>query len=157
MYPTKDKQTFRWVRIMPLGGFWVMSGKPGCHKPVPIRFGVDTCTFCKRVINDRKLACEWITSDRKVLRFDSVDCMIAHMKSYNESDDISSVWVSDYTQIDHWIPAERAVYLYKTTLKTTMGSLISAYAAEEVARSMQKLIGGTVLNWQDLIKSVSDR
>lgn len=152
IYPSKGQHTFRWIGIMPLGGFWVMSGKPGCHKPVPIRYGTDTCSSCKLDINDRKLACEWITADGKPYRFDSIACMVSFLNGLTETDDRSSAWVSDFTQTDHWIPAEKAIYLHNTSLKANTVNVISAYANDELARSIQQLSGGIIMNWQEIRK-----
>jgi len=67
-------------RLLPLF-FLLLLLFAGCRPkgPVAIEYGQDICAFCKMIIADPRFGAEVITKTGKVYKFDSVECMVAHI------------------------------------------------------------------------------
>ncbi|SFV29173.1 nitrous oxide reductase accessory protein NosL [Thermoflavifilum thermophilum] len=126
--------------IFPVCIMWLMIAcKP---KPEPIKYGYDSCDFCRMTIVDKRFGGELITSKGKVYKFDSIDCLDSFYHSAHES--FAYVLFVDYNQPGTLIPAKDAYLLYSPQLHSPMGEGVAAFTDKQQAEEMQKKYGGEI-------------
>lgn len=116
----------------------------------PIKLNVDQCAFCKMNIADGKFASEIITTKGRVYKFDDLHCMIGYLD--DNSADIKSHFVNQYTADNILIPAETAFYLKGGTISSPMRGNIAAFANEEEANLFKNKFEATSVSWNEIKK-----
>lgn len=89
-----------------------------------IALGVATCVECRMLITDARFGAVAVTSTGKHLDFDSVDCLLEHLRN-NPSLETKSVWVADAGSRGALIPAEEALFVRDGALRPPMGTTVS--------------------------------
>lgn len=121
------------------------------YKPEPIEYGKDVCSHCSMAIVEKPFGTELITKQGKIEKFDSIECLAAYLlKSMVKSDNISSIWVTDYYNNDKFIDAEKAFYIHSKTIRSPMGMFLSAYKSQEVAIKTMNDFDGKIMNWEEV-------
>lgn len=118
-------------------------------EPQPINYGSDACHFCKMNIVDNQHAAQFITSKGKCYKFDAIECMLNHMKGFNEVP-IDMSLICDYSKPGNLIDAETATFLVSQHIPSPMGGFLSGFSSEEAAISMQKEATGELFTWEQL-------
>ncbi|MCU0418335.1 MAG: nitrous oxide reductase accessory protein NosL [Cyclobacteriaceae bacterium] len=121
-------------------------------KPEPIRFGNDTCHFCKMTIMDYKFGGELVTKRGKVYKFDDINCL-AHFyhADYEPTEDFIHKLVIDYANPGHFLEAETAFYVKSDRIRSPMASEIAAFADEATMTKFKAQWGGIYLTWQEVL------
>jgi copper chaperone NosL len=102
-------------------------------KPEPISDG-DMCSFCKMAISEKRFAAEIITEDEEVLKFDDIGCLLRYRQRAGNGLKSAAVYVTDYDSRE-WLKADDAFFVKSKTIKTPMGSGITAFADQSKAGS----------------------
>jgi copper chaperone NosL len=126
----------------------------GCSREaVPVRYGQDECAFCKMTLVDQRFGAELVTAKGKVLIFDDLACLFRHQRANPApAGNGARVFVIDFAQPAHLVPAEAAHYLLDDRLRSPMGGGIAAFgqAAEREQSQRQLGGGGRLLRWAEL-------
>jgi copper chaperone NosL len=98
---------------------------------------------------DQQHASQLVTKKGKVFKFDSIECMMYHLKNV-EAADLELYRVNDYDQPGELIDATRAIYLISEGIPSPMGENLSAFRYGENAEKAQEDHGGNLFIWQEL-------
>ncbi len=123
----------------------------GCSiSPKPIEYGSDGCHFCSMTIVDRQHAAQIVTEKGKPFKFDASECMMNHLKEVDDST-VALFLVNDYNHPGELIDATQATYLISENIPSPMGEFLTAFASSEDAQEAQKVNGGELLSWDELL------
>lgn len=125
-----------------------------CEKnPQPINYYNEDCANCEMTISDPKYGAELITQKSKVYKFDSIECLISYMNDFN-TEEIHSMWVTDFSNPENLIDAEKAFYLKSDELKSPMGLNVCAFKNLEELNAVKQKHDGIILKWNELLNFV---
>jgi copper chaperone NosL len=123
--------------------------------PKPIKIGKEACSYCKMTIADTHFGAEIITTTGKTYKFDDMHCFNSFLKeNIVPQNNIKSMYVVNYCGNHNLIKVDENVLLYKCDLlQSPMNGNIAAFDnRDSLAVVMNKIQGGMVLNWDELIK-----
>ncbi len=124
-------------------------------KPEAIRYGSDNCAYCKMMITDQRYGSEVVSQTGKNYKFDSIECMAAYILTKKiPSEQIYSLWVTNFGVPKQLIKAKPAVYLRSKDLHSPMGLNLSAFKSKELAEKVQRLYTGELMSWDDVLSYV---
>lgn len=127
-------------------------------KPEPIRFGYDLCMYCKMMISDRRYGGELVTRKGKIYKFDSAECLSGWcLTETTKPDDIYSLWVVEFDHPEILINAYQAVYLQSKDLRSPMGLNFTAFSDSSMAKKVEQLYIGSLLDWVEVQKEVKNQ
>lgn len=132
--------------------FAVMFALSSCNNgPVPIVAGTDNCDYCKMSVADARFGAEVLSKKGKAWKFDDVHCLIAFIKEGRvKNEDIQEVYFTRFDGKNELMPSTAALLMYSETLRTPMGSNITAFADRgSFDAAKQKFIGKEV-TWKEL-------
>lgn len=121
-------------------------------EPQPIDYGEDYCAYCKMTIVDRQHAAELVTKKGRVYKFDAIECMLNYLDNDGTQAAFAHLLVNDYFAPGRLLSAQAAYYLISEAVPSPMGAYLSGFAQEQAARDLQQEKGGTVYNWENLLK-----
>ncbi|MDQ7040374.1 MAG: nitrous oxide reductase accessory protein NosL [Rhodothermus sp.] len=121
---------------------------PTPDRPPIIRFGYDTCDYCRMLISEPRYAATLRTTDGQERRFDDIGCLLHYLQEHPETAD-AYIWVSDYLE-EHWLRASQAFFVRSDRLITPMGYGIIAVADTLTADSLARTLGGTLSRFATL-------
>jgi copper chaperone NosL len=107
-------------------------------------------------IVDKTHAAQYVTKKGKQFKFDSIECMVNDLSEKNE-DEMSIIFVANYTNPGEMIDAQTASYLISTAIKSPMGANLSAVSTTEKADELQQKYSGDIYTWQTLKQRLSDK
>lgn len=123
----------------------------GVTGPVPLAWNEATCTHCHMTLADQRFGAEIITTRGRALPFDDAGCAAKHLVTgETPANEVSSVWVIDYTRPDSLLAADSAVYVRSADFHTPMGSGVVAAPDSAAARQLATEHQGTVLTWREV-------
>ncbi len=122
---------------------------PMSDRPPIIRFGYDTCDYCRMLISEPRYAATLRTPDGQERRFDDIGCLLHYLHEHPEEADGAYIWVHDYLQ-DRWHRASQAFFVRSDRLITPMGYGIIATADTLTADSLARTLGGTLTRFATL-------
>lgn len=126
--------------------FIALSGCQSGDRTPTIRYGEESCAYCRMIINEASFAAAFENEAGEIKKYDDIGCMVlaqAHEKT-------KRIWVSDYANPGQWLNAEKAFYVYSKDLKTPMGDGILAVDSESTAQMEAKNRGGRPLRFHEL-------
>ena len=112
----------------------------------------ESCHHCKMLIKDELHAAQIINTDNKVLKFDSVECLVNNI-SFNDKYDYKEIYVSDYGNSGELISAENAFYLKSDAIKSPMGANLSAFNSKKEAEKYKNSKEDKIYNWDQLTET----
>lgn len=126
----------------------------GVTGPVPLEWNEAGCTHCHMTLADRRYGAEIITTNGRALVFDDAGCAAEALATRELGvDEVSSVWVIDFTHPDSLIDANSATFVRSKEFKTPMGSGVIATSDPVRADSLARAVGGELLDWPQLLAS----
>lgn len=142
--------------LLSISSFFIIVSCSG--EPEPINYGEDHCSYCEMKIMDKKFGSELVSKKGKIYKFDSVECLAAFVNEGEtvKSDNISSMWVTDYLNPENFLTAENSVYYVGKNIKSPMGLYISAFQTEEKLLSVTNTDEGKKLNWSNIKEYVKE-
>lgn len=121
-------------------------------RPAHVHLGADECAHCRMVITDRRFAAQLLTDRGRAYLFDSIECLAAFARSGQVPEERAhSLLVTDFPSADGWIDARTATFLRSPSVQSPMGSGLTAHATEHGAREHQRLVGGEILGWEEVL------
>lgn len=125
------------------------------NTPEPINYGKDECEHCRMMITDNKYGAEAVTDKGKILKFDSIECLIEYALEKNMVGDASqSFLVTDFSKPPELIDAKTAFFVHNSNFRSPMELNVSALGSEKELTSFLTLNGGRKLSWVEVIELV---
>ena len=106
------------------------------------------CTHCNMVIKDKLHNSEAILSNKKIIYFDAIECLLNYTKDKKETS-FFKLSVADYTN-GNLIDAKTATYLISDLIKSPMGANLSAFKNKKEALKIKKNKTGKLFTWQEI-------
>lgn len=135
----------------------VVSVSCGEPEPRPLMAGVDTCADCLMVLDAGGHGAEIVARTGKVYAFDSVECMVNHLSTEMSEADVASAWVTDFSEPERLVPADRAFYLVSLTLSSPMGLGVTAFGRAEDRDGAVHAFGGDPADWSEVRALVASK
>ncbi|MBW7886843.1 MAG: nitrous oxide reductase accessory protein NosL [Bacteroidetes bacterium] len=131
----------------------------GCSThPSPIQYGQDECEHCRMLITDNRYGAEIVTDKGKVLKFDSIECLIKYALAKSIiADGKQKFFVTDFLKPETFTNPQSAFYIQNENFRSPMGLNVSAFGAKEEAQKFLQENGGTPMSWVDVIELVRQR
>ncbi len=128
----------------------------GCSpSPDPIKYGQDQCAYCRMTIADARFSAQIVLKTGKNFKFDAIECMVWFVQEGRvDTAKIHQVLVADFSSPGRMIDGHTAWYLHSDQVKSPMSGNLAAFPSREVALQFQQKLGGRLLRWQDLLKTV---
>ncbi|NND72283.1 MAG: hypothetical protein HKN43_11980 [Rhodothermales bacterium] len=125
----------------------------GCARgPEPIHYGEDQGANCRMTIVDERFGSEIVTTTGKVYKFDSIECLANYISSGSlSSDQIASVWVTDFNAPGTLIEAETATFVKTNAVHTPMGAGLVAYRVTSDAAPILREPESYSMTWSELL------
>ncbi len=116
-------------------------GEPAPAGPKPIAIGIDECAWCRMLIDEERLAAQFVSADGRASSFGEVGCLVAWMTAHSDATGMPFVRTAD---AGDWRPAAAARYATGAE-RTPMQFDVTAYAASPPAAD-----GVLVETWDQL-------
>lgn len=131
----------------------ILSSLASCsHGPEPIVVGKDTCSHCKMIIVDSKFACELITKQFKVYKYDDLSCMKAMVQGQRDISQEARLYVMDYLNSGRLLPRNQASLFSSPSYRGPMGGTIIAIAQNITAADSNGLDLSNTISWDQLLQ-----
>lgn len=132
----------------------ISCSKPG---PTPIIYGTDLCDYCDMTIADKAFGTELVTKKRKVLKYDSIECLAAaEVKGALDSVQVHSRWVTDFGNPEVFLTVDQAIIVATDRQKSPMGIGLVAVAEQAVAEVLIDQKGGRMVSWEETKQLVAE-
>ncbi|GMV54051.1 MAG: hypothetical protein D8M52_04330 [Chlorobi bacterium] len=128
-----------------------------CSEPAPrgINYDKEQCASCKMGITDQKFGAEIVTKKGKIFVFDAPECMINYIQAGTvSSDDVHSLWVTNFLEPGTLIKAETACYLHSDMIHSPMTLDVAAFKDSATCEKVRLNFAGDVLNFDAVRKLV---
>ena len=124
----------------------------GCHardprRPPIIRYGQETCAWCRMLISEEPFAAALVFGD-DVEKFDDLGCLVRAWAARPRPQ--ARVWVHDQRSMA-WIDGRTATYVASPEGASPMGSGLFAFADVAVARAAAARVSGRVVKFDELV------
>lgn len=127
-----------------------------CQKhPEAINYYNEDCANCQMTISDNRFGAELITKKGKILKFDSIECLVSYYYNFHNND-VESLWVTDFNNPPNMIKTTEAFFLKSDKIQSPMGLNISAFSKKEDLTNIKSKYGGQEYKWDDLIELVKN-
>jgi len=135
-----------------VGMLAVLVAACGVAGPEPLGWNEVACAHCHMTLADRRFGAEIVTTRGRMLQFDDAGCVAEHLSTRAIGlDEVSSIWVIDYTRPDTLIDATTAHFAQSEAFRTPMGSGLAATADRATADSLALATGGKVHTWDEVL------
>jgi copper chaperone NosL len=111
--------------------------------PRPIALGIDECAWCRMLIDEERLAAQFVAADGRASAFGEVGCLLAWMAANRGA--VGAAFVRTLDAAD-WRAASAAQYA-TGALRTPMRFDVTAYAAPVDGRE-----GVATGSWDELLR-----
>lgn len=137
-------------KLLPFSLIMMLSFGSCKHEMRPINYGKDNCEQCRMTVMNPQFAAAMLTSKGKIYTFDAGECMVRYVKAngFNEKD---QYFMSDYSKPGTLIDATKSAYLHGDSIQSPMGGNLATFSDAASAHSVQKVLGGEILSWTQLI------
>lgn len=117
----------------------------------PIRYGTDSCDFCKMLIMDNRSGAEIVTQKGKVYKFDDINCLVLYIDG-NISDESILVHrlVTDYNGTAQMVEVDDAFFVHSESLRTPMASQVAAFLLEDDRNAFLAANEGNPKTWSEV-------
>jgi copper chaperone NosL len=104
-------------------------------------------------ITDNKFAAEIVTTQGKVFKFDSIECLFNYKHSaMDEKIKIHSEWVNDFSNPGQLIDLTKAHFLYNDVIRSPMGLNVLSFSSKNDLIKTQKEYGGKELTYNEVME-----
>jgi len=104
-------------------------------------------------IMDHRYGAELVTQKGKVFTFDAAECLINYLYQHEDLiQNASYTLVTSYTEPDHLIAANSAIFLVSKEMPSPMGAYLTAFSNRDVAEEYQLKKGGKLYSWDELFR-----
>lgn len=121
-------------------------------EPQALQYGKDTCYTCKMTLVDKRFGAEIVTVKGKVYKFDDINCMVNfHNSGMERMEEMAYRLVIDFAHPETLIDTQHAFFVKTDSVRTPMGSQLSAFATEADYKEMNKKWKGILLGWGEVV------
>lgn len=120
--------------------------------PEPIVVGKDACNHCKMTIVDSKFACELITKQFKVYKFDDLSCLKAMFQDKRDVTSGAQLFVMDYLHNGRLLTKNQASLYSSPSFRGPMGGNIIAIEQNITAANSNGLDLSNNVSWDQFIQ-----
>ncbi|MBI4971041.1 MAG: nitrous oxide reductase accessory protein NosL [Candidatus Omnitrophica bacterium] len=114
-----------------------------------IRYGNDTCSDCRMIINEEPFAAAIIVSPELTVKFDSISCLLRY---HQENPSVGgTMWVHDF-DTRQWVNARSAFFVQSKDILTPMGDGLLAFSSRDSAQAWVNKTKGTFYEFSELSK-----
>jgi copper chaperone NosL len=107
-------------------------------------------------IIDPAFAGQLVTRTGRVYVFDDFVGLAAFQRDNRvPPDEVHGVWANLYLNPDQRIGVNEAVFLKSDRLRSPMSSGLAAFASSSEADSLRSIIGGELLDWDEVLRQES--
>ena len=110
----------------------------------------DACDYCRMSVSDTRFGGEIQTEAGRLQTFDAIECLASFYIDASTRGDVRGVWVADYAS-SRLIPADSAVFLRGSRLRSPMGRSLVAFAHSADIAALVAEHSGNVLRWGDVV------
>jgi copper chaperone NosL len=143
------------VRLVAIGGTALLLAC-GAGAPVALRWDEEACKHCHMTLSDRRFGAEVVTVHGRTLAFDDTGCAAEYLAGGAlPPEDVSSIWVVDYSRPDTLIDARLAFFVQSDSFQTPMGSGVIATASAGNAAQLAEANAGKRLSWPEVVEHVA--
>ena len=121
--------------------------------PEPIKYGSESCDFCKMTIIQKKFASEWVTDKGKVYHFDDVHCLLSFRKTDKSN---GTAYINDFTEKKELLTAGNLFFVKSLELNAPMGGHFAAFESKASADDFLKNNKGEILSWQEVERKTTN-
>lgn len=114
--------------------------------PPRIRWGEDTCAFCKMIASEARYAGGYTAPDGRVRAYDDLGCLFRDQQAHRI--DPTRLWVMDYER-GIWLKATKAFYVRSEALHTPMDGGLVAVQSRLAAERIVARHGGHIETFQE--------
>jgi copper chaperone NosL len=140
------------VRFVPILCFFFLCIGCGRAELRPIEIlSEDMCAFCRMAISEKRFACELITQDGEVFKFDDIGCMLRFRKHGSHPNSIAASFVVDFDTRE-WLKSEEAYFVKSKEFKTPMGGNVVAFKTGAGAAAAVDRTRGVSLRYATLLE-----
>ncbi len=139
-----------YAMILLLAVSWLLAG---CStEPESLKYGTDTCYFCKMTLMDQKFGAELVTRTGKIYKFDDLNCFLNYYHSGQEApEDFTHRLVVDYSNPGKLIPATEAFYVRSGEIRAPMNGQVAAFETKASMDTFKKQWKGIYLAWGEVV------
>lgn len=120
-------------------------------KHEPIRYGTDSCDFCKMLIMDNRSGAEIVTTKGKVYKFDDINCLVMYIEAnVSDKSTLAHRLVTDYNGTEQMNEVDDAFFVHSENLRTPMASEVVAFLSEEDRKAFLTKTEGKSLSWAEV-------
>ena len=159
--PICRREALRRLALVSLGAAVVpsLAALEGCGDsgPRPIAYGRDECAWCRMTVSDARYGAVQRNAQGKQQVFDSVECLAAATLALDAGAQQRAgerSWVTDSLHPGTLVPATVARYLRSGGPGSPMGKGLRAFASIADAERQQRLAGGVLMSWDDVLTVV---
>lgn len=121
------------------------------QEPEPIKYGTDSCHFCRMTIVDKIHGAEIVTDKGKVYKFDAVECLMNYKKDIEDTRNYLFLSNSFETP-GELIKMENAHYLISKKLPSPMGAFLTTFKTKEKIKEIRAQKGGKTYTFEEIEK-----
>lgn len=121
--------------------------------PEPFLYGIDKCAACHKTIQNTRYGGELITVKGKVLKFDSIECLLKYYKEHAITGErYTWILVTDYNKPGVLINANGAIFIKQVDSKDRPESNLIAVSKMEYSSSYLKKYPKTRgMYWKEVV------
>jgi copper chaperone NosL len=143
------------VRLVAISGTALLLAC-GASAPVALRWDEEACKHCHMTLSDRRYGAEVVTVHGRTLAFDDAGCAAEYLAGGElPPEDVSSIWVIDYSRPDTLVDARLAFFVQSDSFQTPMGSGVIATASAGNAAQLAEANAGKRLSWPEVVEHVA--
>ena len=98
-------------------------------------------------VADTRFAAQAVLDTGRSVKFDSIECMTAWLRTNEASSRLQEAWISDGNGSGTLTPAAEAVFVQDDAIRSPMGAGLIAFADESQARSATGSPDDLLLDW----------
>jgi copper chaperone NosL len=118
--------------------------------PQDIKYGVESCYYCKMSIVDNRFAVQMVNNNRRAYNFDDIYCCREILKDGGlKMENIAAIYINDYSQPGKLIPKESVLLLFSKQLRTPMGGNVAAFEYKDSLSLVLAESEGKQITWDE--------
>jgi copper chaperone NosL len=117
--------------------------------PAPIRYGRDSCAYCRMLISQPGFGGEMRDRGGTLTKYDDVSCLLAAIQRTHDA--IPAAWVEDHAS-GELVPLLTASFVRVPAPATPMGHGVVAFREPAAAEAFARASGGETVSLETLLR-----
>jgi copper chaperone NosL len=107
------------------------------------------CASCRMIVSDRRMAAQLVTPGEEAMVFDDIGCLRDWLQAHPAARG-AVAFVADH-RTGAWLPADRALFVRSTRIRTPMGSQLLAFADAASRDADPAAAGGAAVAAEEVV------